>query len=60
MSVIKNVVESPRSLCNKKQACQDLQRQKICISDADHDYTLDKIEQHDHIEYVIKIHNGDK
>ena len=44
----------------KKQALQAVQRQPIFISDADHDYIMDKIELRDNIEYEIKIHNDDK
>ena len=44
----------------KKQARKDINRQKNCITDADHDYILDVIERRDHIKYRIEIHNDDK
>ena len=50
----------PRIICNKKQSQQDIQIKQICVSDADHDYILDKIEHRGHIEYEIQIHNDYK
>ena len=54
MSAIKNIVDIPRSICNKKSH-QAVQRQPILIADEDHDYNINKIERHDHIEYEIKL-----
>ena len=59
MSIINNAADIPRIICNKKQVRQAVQRQPICIADADHDYILDKIERRDNIEYEIQIHNDD-
>ena len=59
MSVINNVSDIPGSIC-QKLAGQAVQRRPIFIAGADHDYILDKIERHDHIEYERKTYNGDK
>ena len=37
-----------------------MNRQLICIADADHYSIIDKIERRDHIEYERQIHNDDK
>ena len=36
-----------------------LQKQPIFIDDTDHDYILDEIMRHDHIEYERQIHNDE-
>ena len=51
VSVINNVSDIPRSICNKKKGVQAVQRHPIFIYDADHDYILYKMDRRDHIEY---------
>ena len=43
-----------------KKAQQSVQRQPICIADADHYYIIYEIEHLDHIEYEIRMNNEDK
>ena len=38
---VKDVQYIPRSVCNKNQVCQALQICHICITNSDHDYTID-------------------
>ena len=42
-----------------KKERQSVQRQPICIDDADHGYIIDETERRDHIEYEVQIHNGE-
>ena len=53
MSLIKDVEDIPRIICNKKQASQAVKGHPIFIPDADHDYISDEIEPRDHIAYEI-------
>ena len=60
VSVINNTSDITRSIRNKKKSLQAVHRQPICTADVDHDYIIDIIERHDHIEYERKIQNDDK
>ena len=41
--VVTAVKYIPKSLWNINQACKDLQRNPICLTGYDHDFTLDEI-----------------
>ena len=43
--LVEYVHDIPRSICNRNQSKQDLQRHPICLNDSDHNYILEKIER---------------
>ena len=49
VSVINNLEDIPRSICNTKQAHHTVKRQPIYINDTDNYYILYEIEYRDHI-----------
>ena len=49
VSVINNLVDITRSICNKKQAHHTVKRQPIYIDETDNYYILYEIEHRDHI-----------
>ena len=50
MSNIKDVADTPISLCDKEPARKAIQRHTTCMSDAYHDCILDEINHQDQIE----------
>ena len=57
VSTIKDVADTPRSLCNKKQARKAVKIHTIYISDAYHYCILDEIECQYQNEYGRKLYN---
>ena len=50
MAVIE-VKHIPNSVYNRNQTCNALQRHPICLTNSDHDLTIDEIKRIDTIEY---------
>ena len=52
----------PKILCNRTQDKQSISRHPICLTDSDHDYTLEEIGRLDKIEFEIdvEVYNHDK
>ena len=48
---VKYVYDTPKSICNRNNVNQDLRKHPICLTDSDHDYTLEEIE-HRHKIYL--------
>ena len=44
-----NGEKKPKSVCNIKQACKDMQRNPIYLTDSYHDHIIDKIKHRDTI-----------
>ena len=59
VSDFKECFRNPQSICNKNKNAR-LSRDNHFFSDADHDYIIDEVQSHDHIEYERQIHNDDK
>ena len=49
--VVKGVHGIPRSVCNRNQAVQDLQRHPICLTDSYHDSIIDWILHREKTQY---------
>ena len=47
-------------LLNRNQACKDINRHNICLTDSDHDFILDEIRHRDTIEYQKYMSIDDK
>ena len=40
---LKDVLDFPKNICNRKHEKQDLRKHPICLTDPDHDYILEEI-----------------
>ena len=59
--IMKNVQDTPKTVCNRIQAKISKQRHPICLTDADYDYILDEIERRYKIEFESNLGgNSDK
>ena len=54
-TILKDIVDIPKRVCIKKQAEKSLQGSPIFITDADHDYILEKIMRIEQIDYERPI-----
>ena len=58
--IIKDVPDTPKTVCNRIQAKKYMQRHPICMTEADYDYILDEIESRENeFEQNVSV-NSDK
>ena len=51
ITVITDIHEIPKSVCNRTQAKQSISRHHICLTDSNLDYILEEIDHQEKFEY---------